>query len=265
MLNEFSIELAQELLDSNETFPVDFDKAWPWLGFSTKGNAKASLLNCGFTEGEDYIISFLNDHKLDGWRNPNPEQVIYLTNEALKTWGMMAGTTQGKEIRKYFLECERIAKQKLPVVIANGYSGRELLNIAVDLAKQLGTTARLPEAVCAQLGYKAAIRYMPELEPILIDTKQALISSAVIEQPYYSATELGKMLVPPKSAIAINKLLVINGLQIKNPNKISKTEPDYIPTERGKAYAQFNLNTGHDKDNTTYQQLRWKQEVLNNI
>lgn len=28
----FSIELAQQLLDSDDKFPVEFDKAWQWLG-----------------------------------------------------------------------------------------------------------------------------------------------------------------------------------------------------------------------------------------
>jgi hypothetical protein len=39
-------------------------------------------------------------------------EFIYLTVDCFKSLGMMAGTQKGKEVRKYFLECEKIAKQK---------------------------------------------------------------------------------------------------------------------------------------------------------
>ena len=53
----FSTDLAQQLLNSSERFPVDFEEAWIWLGFKRKDNAKRSLLNAGFIENEDFRIS----------------------------------------------------------------------------------------------------------------------------------------------------------------------------------------------------------------
>jgi anti-repressor protein len=108
----FNVSTASLLLESSEQFPVDFDRAWQWLGFTRKGNAKTSLLNSGFIEGIDYKISILNNKKLEEWTNPKPEQVIHLTVEAFKMWAMMAGTEQGKQVRLYFLECEKVAKTK---------------------------------------------------------------------------------------------------------------------------------------------------------
>jgi hypothetical protein len=40
------------------------------------------------------------------------KEVIRLTVETFKMWGMMSRTEQGKLIREYFLECEKVAKQK---------------------------------------------------------------------------------------------------------------------------------------------------------
>lgn len=106
----FSTDLAQQLLNSSETFPVDFEEAWIWLGFKRKDNAKRSLLNAGFIENEDFRISA--EPTTTGIQ-AHPIENIRLTVDCLKMWGMAAGTAKGKEIRKYFLECEKIAKQAI--------------------------------------------------------------------------------------------------------------------------------------------------------
>jgi phage anti-repressor protein len=105
MLQNFSKDTAIELLQQQKTvpFPVDFDQAWQWLEYSTKQKAEEALARCGFEEGVDFSTSGL---KSTGGR---PAKDIKLTVDCFKSWGMMAGTEKGKEIRKYFLECERIA------------------------------------------------------------------------------------------------------------------------------------------------------------
>jgi phage anti-repressor protein len=107
--NMFSLELAKQLYDSTERFPIDFDDAWEWLEFSTKGNGKRSFLGAGFVEDIDFC-SFIKTEKRD--IGATQVEVIKLTCECFKQWGMMAGTDKGKQIRFYFLECERIAKSK---------------------------------------------------------------------------------------------------------------------------------------------------------
>ena len=42
---EFSHELALTLVQSTDQFPVDFDAAWKWIGYSTKQKAKNKLTN----------------------------------------------------------------------------------------------------------------------------------------------------------------------------------------------------------------------------
>ncbi len=107
----FDTTIALTLLDSKQEFPVDFDRAWRWLGFSRKNNAKQSLFDCGFIEGVDLLIQQqLEAPTVTGWVNPNPKEKISLTIDCFKTWGMMANTPQGKEVRRYFLECEKAVR-----------------------------------------------------------------------------------------------------------------------------------------------------------
>ena len=113
----FSQQLAQRYYDSAEQFPIDFNDAWLWLEYSRKNNAKRNFMTLGFVENVDYVL--LNSEQSLNHRGFSVQskgaasrlEKIMLTCECLKQWGMMAGTPKGKEIRMYFLECERIAKQ----------------------------------------------------------------------------------------------------------------------------------------------------------
>ena len=105
----FSLELAQDLHRSSEQFPVGFDDGWQWLGYSRKDNAKTSFMRCGFVEGIDYQSLMIKETNQDGSFSHRREE-IRLTCECLKQWGMMAGTEKGREVRMYFLQCEKIAK-----------------------------------------------------------------------------------------------------------------------------------------------------------
>lgn len=51
----FSKELAQQLLDTGEQFPVDFELAWQWLGYQSKESA-LDLLFEDFRIGFDYLL-----------------------------------------------------------------------------------------------------------------------------------------------------------------------------------------------------------------
>jgi phage anti-repressor protein len=102
----FNTRHAEELLNSNEEFPISFDKAWKWLGFARKDTAKRNLKDCGFVKNYDYRVT--NNEQSKG----RPEELIYLTVDCFKCWCMMSRTTKGKKIRLYFLECERELQTK---------------------------------------------------------------------------------------------------------------------------------------------------------
>jgi phage anti-repressor protein len=119
------------LLNSSEPFPVDIERAWRWIGYKAKRNAKEVLLN-NFEEGLDFLRSSAKTST--GGR---PSESIWLTVDCFKSLGMMAGTEKGKEIRRYFLECERIAKQAVEVIPAQAAEIKRLeLELQVLQAKQ---------------------------------------------------------------------------------------------------------------------------------
>lgn len=103
----FNRELAIALYQSSEDFPVDFDLAWQWLGYTRKDNAKRILVS-EFEHGIDFSSEVRKTSS--GGR---PTEFIMLSIDCFKSLGMMAGTEQGKAIRRYFLECERIAKASI--------------------------------------------------------------------------------------------------------------------------------------------------------
>lgn len=104
-----NMELSQDyvlgLLQSNEKFPIDFDAAWTWIGYSKKENAKRRLLK-HFVEGSD----FYSDRSKNGQRGRSSFQIL-LTIDCFKQLAMMAGTDRGKQVREHFLNCEKLLKQ----------------------------------------------------------------------------------------------------------------------------------------------------------
>lgn len=117
MTNEFNFDVAMQLVESEELFPVDLDQAFIWLGYTRKDTAKDKLTSM-FEEDLDYVyVRALPEADNHGTFSPQElgsksrKEKIYLTIDAFKQMGMILGTARGKEIRKYFLQCEKVAKQ----------------------------------------------------------------------------------------------------------------------------------------------------------
>jgi len=108
----FNQETAIALQSSGDAQPVDFDLAWVWLGYSSKQMALKKLKN-NFEEGLDFNLNLVSKVQIEGDREVSrPFQQISLTIECFKSMGMIAGTEKGKEVRRYFLECEKVAQAK---------------------------------------------------------------------------------------------------------------------------------------------------------
>jgi len=109
---EISQELALSLINSTELFPVDFEDAWRWIGYKRKDNAKKKLVR-NFERGIDYDLYSPSGGKIDtaGISLGRPTENIKLSLDTFKQLAMMAGTDRGKEVRHYFLQCEKIAKE----------------------------------------------------------------------------------------------------------------------------------------------------------
>lgn len=115
-ISVFNADLALNLLNAEDDYPVDFDLAWKWIGWSKKQDAKNVLLN-----NFELDIDFLRK----GVKSPSggrPSELILLTIDCFKSLSMIAGTSMGKEIRKYFLECEKILKNKNKIEKKNNCS-----------------------------------------------------------------------------------------------------------------------------------------------
>ncbi len=111
MLVEFSPELANSLVRSAEVYPVDLDDAWQWLGYNKKQQAKSKLIK-NFESELDFRVFTQTSVNSEGQgvKGGRPAEKIHLTVDCFKSLGMMAGTEKGREIRRYFLECERQLK-----------------------------------------------------------------------------------------------------------------------------------------------------------
>lgn len=104
---ELTLDLVFSLIQSEKDFPVDFDRAWKWIGYSSKQKAEEAL-KANLVEGIDF--STLGLKSSSGGRRAKH---IGLTVEAFKMFAMMAGTSKGKEVRRYFLNCEQELKAKI--------------------------------------------------------------------------------------------------------------------------------------------------------
>ncbi|MEH1777102.1 DNA-damage-inducible protein [Nostoc sp.] len=124
MTSEFTLELAQQLHDSNQI--VDFDWAWQVLGYSRKDSAKRTLVSY-FERDLDYFVQPPEESpealphdifhiEVENSKPGRPTENIYLTVECFKEMGMLSKSEEGKQIRKYFLTCEAIAKQSVKVI-----------------------------------------------------------------------------------------------------------------------------------------------------
>lgn len=104
-LNVLIQSQIKTVVESEVEFAVNFEDAWQWLEYSRKDNAKSTLAK-NFEENVDYIISLNVQEKSKG----RPSEEIHLTKDCFKQLAMLSGTAKGKEVRLYFLHCEKELK-----------------------------------------------------------------------------------------------------------------------------------------------------------
>ncbi|BAZ39439.1 KilA-N domain family protein [Calothrix sp. NIES-4101] len=246
----FSKEKAIEFLSSLDDFPIDFDEAWSWLGYSTKQKAENKLRR-NFEEGLDFLTKGLKSSS--GGR---PGQLVVLSIDCFKSLGMMAGTSQGKRIRKYFLDCER--ESRIEITPTPSLPAPDLISSAI--AAVFAPTS-LDKNLVAGVVANAIAKQYPQLAPSMEEAKKHL--PLPVEDKLLTATELAALYAKKtgelvKSAIAMNKLLEGMGLQQRNP----EGKPNWLPTEQGSEFSQLVLETAKGRDKTI-QSLKWYPSVIN--
>jgi anti-repressor protein len=166
---EFSHELALSLLESSDPCPIDFDDAWKWIGYSTKQKARNKLTN-NFEQEIDYTFLLNQMGKQNGRGGYNREQ-IRLTIDCFKSLAMMAGTSKGKEVRQYFLKCERIAKQAVEVIPAQERE-IERLKLELELAKTQERLLKTTNAIATLHGSDMLALMMGKPDAIVTRTER---------------------------------------------------------------------------------------------
>jgi anti-repressor protein len=162
---QFSHDVALSLNQSPEPFPIDFDDGWKWLGWKKKQDAKSVLLN-NFEEEIDFLRKGVKSST--GGR---PSEFIGVTIDCFKSLAMMAGTERGKEVRSYFLKCERIAKLAVETIPAQA-TEIEKLKLELELAKTQERLLATTNAIATLHGTQMLALMMGSPDAIVTKTER---------------------------------------------------------------------------------------------
>lgn len=94
----------RKILRSSEPYPVDFDQAWEWVGYSSKQKGKDSLIR-NFTENTHFTRSVEMVKRKQG--GGALREKILLTVDTFKMFCMLAQTSKGNQVREYFIKVEK--------------------------------------------------------------------------------------------------------------------------------------------------------------
>lgn len=254
-MTNFTKELALSLVNSDEDFPIDFEEAWQWLGFSTKASAKRKLNH--FKEGIDFSTSWLKTP--EGGR---PSEFIRLTVDCFKALGMMAGTDKGIEIRQYFIQCEReLKKIKSNSISSQSISSQPTPRDIADFVSTILSIAGLDQKIIAASAANHVAKYYPALRPAAEELKKELVVET--SERLLTPTEIGLILEQRTgikySGRRVNQLLAEKGLQAPNPNG---KDPSWLPTPKGSEFSKLLLAAQKGMKDATRQHLQWFESVV---
>lgn len=206
---EFSHELALSLIQSTKPFPIDFEQGWQWLGYSSKHKAKEKLKR-NFEETIDFEVytQMGVNSTQQGLQGGRPSERIFLSIDCFKSLGMMAGTSKGKEVRQYFLHCERIAKQAVETIPAQSQE-IERLKLELQLAQAQAAAAQSQERLMQ-------------------------VSSAIVTM--HGAGMLGLILGKPEAIVQSPPIVVEKNILVNQAGKPLKTYEGLSKTKLAKRY-----------------------------
>jgi len=101
------MDTITEYIKSQDAFPVDFEAFWQWCGYSSKQKAE-QMLHKNFAESTDFNFNLKVKVQQEGKRSVKRNIKTYrLSIDCAKSFAMLAQTEKGREVRLYFLECEK--------------------------------------------------------------------------------------------------------------------------------------------------------------
>ena len=265
-----------KVMENRTEQAVDGRLLWEYLGMNMKNISRdlpKAIENAMLDYGSDYTILRLEERLNRGIGGKEPTQYIF-TADSAKELAMMSNREIGKEIRKYFIEQDKM-KNNLEM------SDVEKFQTMLDQAKQieqLQITAQTQEQEYLRKvnqGYKAQYnkrtKQITNIKSIVGATTQKDIIPTIEklkrksdkldelkkrhklkkQMKFYTVTELSKQL--NISSIKLNKLLSQAGLQYKEDGK-------WLVTKDGSVYATTKTYTNGGFE-TSY--LVWDDKVLN--
>lgn len=135
-------------------FPVDLSVAWPMTGYKKKQDA-INIVQNNLIEGIDFLRTSV---KNPSGKGRSVIQVM-LTCDGFKQMCLLAKTDQGREIRQYFIECEK--KWKLVEQINPSFAQEiEILKLKAEIAKNEAIKAQAEEKTTALRHY--VVTALPE-------------------------------------------------------------------------------------------------------
>lgn len=198
----------------------------------------------GFVENQDFVA--LTKNLVSGGKAKD----YFITLDMAKELAMVERNEKGKQARRYFIECERVAKE--------ASAAERKLMTPLSTIEQLGDymkrTFNVPDDRVAAAVLTTAEKYLgcPTGEfHRLIPTKT---KSEVYE---LTPTTIGERLTPVMSAIAVNRLLAKLGL-IENISDDAKRK-EWRLTDAGARYGQMRA---YQRNGHSGYQIQWHESVL---
>lgn len=194
-----------------------------------------------FKENHDYVTFAKNLAK------GRPSVEYFLRLNMAKELSMVERTAKGKEARRYFIQCEAIAKQA---------SARPLIGAAQDriqaifwVAKEIASTFH----VSAERATASALATIQKDIGLPQEDFRALIPSVPVEKAaLLNPTEVGKRLSPVISAKMVNQVLMELGFQ-------ERLEKGWKLTEAGAKYGE---NRPYERNNHSGMQIQWRDSIV---
>lgn len=215
---------------------------------------KGRIEQYDFIQGIDFTVFANSGENLLGGR---PKQDYIISIDMAKELSMVERNEKGKQARKYFIECERIAKEKskpktsfdlslskMPEV-TNAFMAMKILAEAMGfdenqrLFSANNAIKRISGVDCMDLvGFKQ-IEYKPNIQ-------------------YHTPTVLGDM--SGVTAAKMNRILAEKGLQ--KETRDYKNRLVWVVTEKGKQYSRL-FDTGKlHSSGQPVQQIKWSEAVI---
>lgn len=103
---QYELQELLELVSSPDPFPVDFELAWRWSGFTSKYAAKKIILNSfvkevDFVELKPQVFSPIN-------RARGYTKLIKISIDCWKGLAIVANNSSGQRLRQDLIKCEKL-------------------------------------------------------------------------------------------------------------------------------------------------------------